>query len=123
MRQQAGAELTPTQLAFLATIGRCGPMTPSELAESERVKRPTATRVTGFLEERDLIERAGHPSDGRVSLLSISTDGRDLMRRLRTRKDTYLAQRLAALDPEEMATLDRAGEILERLLDEPGEGP
>ena len=121
MRQQAGVELTPTQLAFLATVARCGPITPSELAETERVKRPTATRVAAYLEQRGLIERAEHPSDGRVSLLSTSAEGRKLMTRLRNRKDTYLAEYLNKLDPEELETLDRAAEILERLVTEPGE--
>jgi DNA-binding MarR family transcriptional regulator len=121
MRQQAGVELTPTQLAFLATIARCGPITPSELAETEKVKRPTATRVAAYLEQRGLIERAEHPSDGRVSLLSTSAEGRELMERLRARKDTYLAEYLDTLDPDELETLDRAAEILERLVTEPGE--
>ncbi|CAN5484166.1 MarR family transcriptional regulator [soil metagenome] len=121
MRQQVGVELTPTQTAFLATVERCGPITPSDLADTEKVKRPTATRVAGFLEERGLIERAEHPSDGRVSLLSISAEGRKLIKRLRTRKDSYLASYLDTLSPEELETLDRATEILERLVTEPGE--
>lgn len=121
MRQQVDAELTPTQIAALATINRCGPITPSELAEIERVKRPTATKVAATLESKGLIERAEHPSDGRVSLLSISADGAKLMKRLRTRKDTFLAKKLDTLDAEELEVLDRAAEILERLVSEPGE--
>lgn len=121
MRQQVGAELTPTQIAALATIERCGPITPSELAEIEKVKRPTATKVAGCLEDRGLIDRAGHPTDGRVSLLTVSAEGHKLIKRVRTRKDTYLAQHLETLDADELETLDRAAEILERLLSEPGE--
>jgi DNA-binding MarR family transcriptional regulator len=123
MRQRAGVELTPTQVAFLATIARCGPITPSELAETERVKRPTATRVAAFLEERRLIDRAPHPTDGRGSLLTLSPEGRTLMKRLRSRKDTYLAQQLSRLDADELETLDRASVILERLLSEPEDTP
>ena len=50
LRQEAAAEatgLTPTSTAALATIERHGPLTPSELAELERVKRPTVTRTLG----------------------------------------------------------------------------
>ncbi len=121
MRQQVDAELTPTQMAALATINCCGPITPSELAEIENVKRPTATKVATALEEKGLVERAEHPSDGRVSLLSLSAEGAKLMRRLRTRKDTYLAKKLDTLDAEELAALDRAAGILERLLIDEGE--
>jgi hypothetical protein len=36
---------------------------------------------------------------------------------VRTRKDQYLARRLETLPPEEVATLERAAAILERVLD------
>ena len=39
------------------------------------------------------------------------------MRKLRTRKNAYLAKRLRALDAEEVAILAQAAEILERLQD------
>ena len=38
-------------------------------------------------------------------------------RKLRTRKNAYLARRLRDLDPDEVETLARAAEILERLQD------
>jgi hypothetical protein len=40
------------------------------------------------------------------------------MRTLRTRKDAYLAQRLRTLSVEDRETLDRAADLLERLLEE-----
>ena len=39
------------------------------------------------------------------------------MKRLRKRKNAYLAKRMRDLDPDEVETLARAAEILERLLD------
>ena len=39
------------------------------------------------------------------------------MKRLRKRKNAYLAKRMRDLDPDEVETLARASEILERLLD------
>ena len=79
MRQEAGTALSPTLTAALATIERHGPLTPSELAEAERVKRPTATRIAASLEREELILRAKDPSDGRAALLSVSPRGRDLL--------------------------------------------
>src|SRR5688572_31319874 len=70
LRQEAGGELSPTLNAALATIDRHGPLTPSELADIERIKRPTATRIAAALEKDGLIERAADPSDGRACLLS-----------------------------------------------------
>jgi DNA-binding MarR family transcriptional regulator len=118
MRQEAGAALSPSLASALATIERHGPLTPSELAEHERVQRPTATRIVARLEQDGLVDRAGDPSDGRVSLVSASADGRALLRRLRTRKDAYLAKRLRDLDSAEVQTLERAAAVLERLLED-----
>lgn len=118
LRQEAAAEtsgLTPTSVAALATIERHGPMTPSEIAEIERVKRPTITRTLGCLEREGLIDRAPDPQDGRSSLVSINGAGRERLRRLRSRKNAYLARRMRGLSDEEVEILERAAEILERM--------
>src|SRR6478752_2888036 len=118
LRQEAAAEasgLTPTSTAALATIERHGPLTPSELAEIERVKRPTITRTLGCLEREGLVERTPDPADGRSSLVSVNGAGRERLRRLRGRKNAYLARRMRDLTDEEVETLERAAEILERM--------
>ena len=118
LRQEAGTDLSPSLSSALATIERHGPLTPSELADIERVQRPTATRVVAKLEQAGLLDRAEDPGDGRVSLVSASREGRALLRRLRTRKDAYLARRLRELEPPEVAALERAAGVLERLLED-----
>ncbi len=118
LRQEAGAGLSPSQTAALATIDRHGPLTPSELADHERIQRPTVTRLLARLEEDGLVRRAPDPRDRRSALISISDEGRALLRAVRSRKDAFLAQRLRGLDPDDVATLDRAAAILERILDE-----
>ena len=127
MRQEAGSELRASSASALTSVELHGPLTPSELAEIERIKRPTATRILRGLEEQGLVERTPDPNDGRSALISITGDGRERLRRLRQRKNAYLAKRMRDLDPREIATLGRAAEILERLLEgdrgpAPGEG-
>jgi DNA-binding MarR family transcriptional regulator len=117
MRQEADAGLSPTLIAALGTIERHGPVTPSELADAERIKRPTATRIAAALEAEALIVRAPDPSDGRASLLSISPHGRALLRRLRKRKNAYLSRRLRELESDDVEALERAAEVLERMLE------
>jgi DNA-binding MarR family transcriptional regulator len=117
LRQEAGRQLSPSQISALATIERHGPLTPSELADRERVKRPTATRVAAKLEELGTISRAVDPADGRSSRLRITSAGRALLARLRNRKTAYLAQRLGALEADDLETLDRAAALLERMLE------
>src|SRR3954467_5939902 len=119
LRQEAGGGLSPTLSAALATIDRHGPLTPSELAERERIRRPTATRLVARLVADGLVGRTADPTDGRSSLLAVTSAGQLLLAQLRTRKDAYLAQRLRRLDPDERETLARAADILERLLEDP----
>jgi DNA-binding MarR family transcriptional regulator len=118
LRQEAGGGLSPTLTAALASIDNHGPLTPSELADRERIKRPTATRLIASLEENRLVARTSDPSDRRSSLIAATPEGRELMRTLRTRKDAYLARRLAKLTADERETLARAADLLERLLEE-----
>ena len=121
MRQEAlGAEpgeLSPTLTAALATVERHGPLTPSELADRERVKRPTATRTVARLEAEGLVDRTADPTDGRACLVSTTPAGRALLKRIRGRKNAYLARRLRGLEPDEVEIVERAADILERLLE------
>lgn len=117
MRQEAGDELSPSMTAALATIENHGPLTPSALAELERIKRPTATRVLQRLEEDGLIERSADPEDGRSAVVSVTREGAALLKKLRSRKNAYLARRLRELPPEDVDALSRAADVLERLLD------
>jgi DNA-binding MarR family transcriptional regulator len=117
LRQEADPGLTPSQLAALATIERHGPLTPSDVAQIERISRPTATRILRGLLEAGLVDRRPDPADGRSALVEIEERGRKLLNRLRSRKNAYLSRRLATLDPDELEALDRAAGIMERLLE------
>ena len=93
-------------------------MTPSELASVEGIKRPTATRIVARLQEHELVGRSPDPEDGRCSLLSATAAGRELLKRLRDRKDAYLIRRMRHLSDRDIATLRRAASILEQMLEE-----
>jgi DNA-binding MarR family transcriptional regulator len=117
LRQEAGTDLGPSQVAALATIERHGPLSPSEVAERERIKRPTATRIVGRLEAAGLVERVRDPEDGRASILSATPEARAMLKRLRARKTAYVAKRLAAMNAEDRRTLERAAALLEGMLE------
>ena len=113
--ERADTSLTLSQLAALATLERHGPLTPSELAAHEKVQPPSMTRLAASLEEAGLVERTGHPTDGRQVLLTASPAGVALLREDRRRRDAWLAQRLLELDAEDRAVLRRAAELLDGL--------
>ena len=110
------ALLGPTLGAALATIERHGPLSPSELADRERVRRPSATKIIGRLEDEGFVVRTPDPDDGRSCRVTVTEAGIAHLKEVRSRKDAVLAERLEGLSAAERRTLDDAAEILERLL-------
>ena len=107
-------ELSDSQLAALAALEK-HTMTPGELAEHEKVQPPSITRVIASLEERGLIQRMPHPSDRRQVVLTVTVQGRDVVRQVRQLREAWLARRLRDLTPAEQAVLKEAVPILEKL--------
>ena len=107
--------LSLTQLSALGTLDRHGPLTPRELADHEKVQPPSMTRVLAGLEERGLIDRTPHESDGRQHRVSLTRQGTDLLREDRRRREEWLACRLAELTPEDREVLRAATVLLERI--------
>ena len=108
-------ELTIAQISALQSLDAAGALTPRELAEAERVQPPTMTKIVNKLEERGLVQRAPHPTDGRQVILSTSPAGRAWMESYRRARDEWLARRLGSLGAEDRETLRRAAAILNGL--------
>lgn len=114
-QQRADDNLTPSQIAALATLDRDGTLTLAELAAREHVQPPSMHRITGALEELGLVTRAPHPTDRRQVLLQVTEAGARLLAEDRKRRDAWLCGRLATLTPDEVKALRAAAPILERL--------
>jgi DNA-binding MarR family transcriptional regulator len=108
-------ELTQNQISVLTSLELAGALTPRELADAERVQPPTMTKVLAKLEERGLIQRTPHPTDGRQVLLSATAAGREVIGEQRRVKDEWLTRKLAGLTAEEREALHHAAEILNRI--------
>ena len=85
------------------------------LADEEQVAAPTTTKIVEKLHASGLVERVGDPADRRVTLVSLTTAGRDLLADIRARKTAWLSTRLAELTASELARLTDALEVLEHL--------
>jgi DNA-binding MarR family transcriptional regulator len=108
-------ELTQNQISVLTSLELAGALTPRELADAERVAPPTMTKVLAKLEERGLLQRSPHPTDGRQVILSATEAGRAVIAEQRRAKDQWLTRVLAELPAAERETLARAAEILNRI--------
>jgi DNA-binding MarR family transcriptional regulator len=113
--QRADTGLTLSQVAALSTLDRHGAMSPGELAAHEKISPPSTTRLVAVLEGAGLVVRTAHPTDRRQVLLEVSAEGGALLREDRRRRDIWLAQRLRELEDDELAVLQRAAGILDRL--------
>ena len=118
LRQQNEGEITASQFSALSSISHYGPVTLGKLASVERLRPPTVTRMVSFLEESGLVLRRPDAEDRRICRVELTDFGRDLLERSRSRKDAYLATRLATLAPQELDVLRDATAVLERLLEE-----
>jgi DNA-binding MarR family transcriptional regulator len=115
-RQEHG--VTNTGVSVLSQLHRHHALTPSALAQAERVTPQTLTRVLAALEEQGLIARRGDPSDGRQSLIELTPAGMDVLRRDAATREEWLAAALSSeLTPAEQAIMRVAADLIDRLAD------
>ena len=119
MRQQVYTGLedtTPAQYAALNAIVSSGQMTMSELAASLGSRPSGAGRTVDALAAKDLVGRERSETDGRVVIVRATPAGENLVQRIRTRTDTYIATRIAELDPQTRRLVVKALHVLDTLV-------
>jgi DNA-binding MarR family transcriptional regulator len=111
-REDPASGLGPARLSALSVIVFRGPLTLGELAEIEQVKPPTVTKIVHALHAAGLIRKETLPDDRRSVRVSATADGKRLQA-ARRRRLRALTKRLKGLSERELATLDRAAELME----------
>lgn len=117
-QEDAALGVSPARASALSVLAFGGARTLGELAAAEQVTAPTMSRLVAALEAEGVVAREPDPADGRVVRLHATAAGLRLIERGRARRAARLAARLAALAPAELAALERAVALLERLLPE-----
>jgi DNA-binding MarR family transcriptional regulator len=87
-----------------------------ELAAEEGISAPALSGHVDRLEKLGLLGRVRDEGDRRRVGITLTEDGERLLKRVRARRTTWLADRLRGLDADELAALERAIEPLEKLL-------
>ena len=114
-RQDEVMGLSPARASVLSILVFGGPRTLGELAAAEQVRPPTMTRLTRGLEADGLVRRAAEPRDRRIVRMHATAKGAKLLRLGRARRLSHLAERMRRLDAREVALLDEAAALIERL--------
>ncbi len=108
--------VTARQVTLLWLIKTNRGLSLRELAAEERISAPALSGHVDRLERAGLIERVRDETDRRRVGLTLTEEGARLLRRVRARRTTWLAERLRELTPDEIAAIEAAIEPLGRLL-------
>ena len=108
--------VTSRQVTLLWLIRLNPGLSLTELAAEEGISAPAISGHVDRLEKAGLLGRVRDESDRRRVGLTLTEDGEKLLRSVRARRTTWLAERLRGLDDDELAAVQRAIEPLARLL-------
>jgi DNA-binding MarR family transcriptional regulator len=108
--------ITARQATLLWLVKRSPGLSLAELAAEEGISPPALSGHVDRLERAGLIERVRSTDDRRRVGLRLTDEGARLLRRVRARRTTWLADRLRALEPAELDAIERAVPALQALL-------
>jgi DNA-binding MarR family transcriptional regulator len=119
LREESGmttSGFTISQLGILHRVLETGPTTAAALAATEHVSQQAIAQSVATLKEAGLVRGERDATDGRKILISGTDAGRELFESLLRSRETWLAKAIdAELGRDQMAALDTAVELLERL--------
>jgi DNA-binding MarR family transcriptional regulator len=115
-RAAAGSdEFSWTETSVLKRLAREGAVTTADLARAEGMKPQSMGATVAALEERGLVERRPHATDGRQMNIELTAKGDAMRKSVSDAKRTWLAQAVGRLDKKDQETLFAAGEIIRRM--------
>jgi DNA-binding MarR family transcriptional regulator len=108
------ARIGPARLSALSVLVFGGPMALGQLASAEQVKAPTMSRIVAGLKRSGLARIETDAKDARRIRVTATAKGERLLHQARTRRIGLLVETLGALRKQELDTLLRAAELMER---------
>jgi len=109
--------ITARQATLLWLVKRSPGMSLAALASEEGISPPAMSGHVDRLERAGLLDRVRSSEDRRRVGLTLTADGERLMRRVRARRTTWLANRLRALEAGELETVEAALPALMKLVE------
>jgi DNA-binding MarR family transcriptional regulator len=114
--QRAVDSMSDGQFAVLAGLFVHGPHTLTELADRERVSAPAMNRTVNCLQDAGYISRSADESDGRKVVIALTDEGRAVVDETARRRDAWVEEALAEIDPDEREILAKAAAIMQRMV-------
>jgi DNA-binding MarR family transcriptional regulator len=110
--------VTARQVTLLSLVKRSPGLSLRALAGAEAISAPALSGHVDRLERAGLLVRVRSAVDRRRVGLELTPEGERLLRSVRARRTTWLAERLSALEPEALRAIEAAIEPLQELLGE-----
>lgn len=110
-----GADVTRAGYAILRCVEEADRLSLSEVANRSSMDPAAAGRQVRALEDGGLVERAPAADDGRVTVVQLTSSGRDMYRRITAVRTRHLTEVLAEWSPSDRLELAR---LLDRLVDD-----
>jgi DNA-binding MarR family transcriptional regulator len=111
----ADVEVSQQGAALLRVLLREGKIAIAELATSTPMEIAAVSRQVRILEQAGTVQRTRSPDDGRVALLELTPEGRDIAERIRAVGVHHLQEALAGWSKTDERNLAR---LLRRLVDD-----
>ncbi|MEO6885813.1 MAG: MarR family transcriptional regulator [Jatrophihabitantaceae bacterium] len=116
VRRQAPSQVSSSTATTLDTLQSAGPLRISELAARESISQPGMTTLINRLEAAGQAERIPDTTDGRATLVRITTVGRTVLADRHEARASALRVELAGLNHDDREALIAAVPAIERLI-------
>lgn len=117
-RETEALGVTSHQVTLLWLVRNRPGLSLRELAEEEGISAPSLSGHVDRLEAAGLLRRVRESGDRRRVELELTTTGRALLKRVRARRTSWLADRLEKLSEDERMSIEAALPALGALLEE-----
>lgn len=112
-RYQTKLGITLPEARVIASVGSFGPFSIMDLAKHANLDKSQASRAAEALIQRGLVERAPSAEDGRAVVISLTTEGRALYRKVMPIARKWNADLFGCLDEKEARAL---GHVLDKVI-------
>jgi DNA-binding MarR family transcriptional regulator len=109
--------VTTAQYGVLLHLSRGQPLSLTDLSERIFRSNSTLTSLIDRMERDNLVTRAAHANDRRVTTVELTEQGRELLLRIRQSHRPFLAKMMSCLEPGELDVLKGLLEKVEYQLD------
>ena len=111
-----GPGFSITELNTISYLYQSPPLSPSALAELNKIKTQSMSQVLGKLEKEKIIRRTASREDKRKVSVSLTAQGEKIVEQSRYERDGWLAEAIKAmLSDKEVKTLSAVIPILQKI--------